>query len=396
MRTVHRLVAAFVVLFGIYIASTGILIQALDLRALLTHAPADDPTMQAIRVGHDGPPNYQVIREPDYAAQPLPADFDIVATVAALYRGGRALIGDAPVGFLEVRMEDGKPVGVLGSKGEVFRFDAAGAPLGAPSALQLPPLSLPSFRNTVKDVHRMREFSPAAIAIDALAGVALCVLLLTGAVLYFQLLRARLRIRRRGLFWRAGGWWRTLHRAVAVVAAVLLVVVALSGIVLGLSSIGVAINQALHHGRPGLTIDASTPLQEGELAGMVRTTLGAYRAFAPNTPIKVLRLRYFGGMPQGVIIAGSDSAQQWVFNAADGRVAGEAEHGYPDTGMPFGWQVDQIAKQIHRGDFIGLSGRWLDLAAGLSLLYLSVSGAVMYWELWSKRRRTGRRAFLWS
>jgi hypothetical protein len=32
-----------------------------------------------------------------------------------------------------------------------------------------------------------------------------------------------------------------------------------------------------------------------------------------------------------------------------------------------GWQAHQIAKQVHRGDYIGLSGRWMDLAAGLSL-----------------------------
>jgi hypothetical protein len=395
MRTVHRLVAVFTVLFGLYIGSTGILIQLLDLHALFGHAPADDPTMQAIRVGHDGPPNFQVIREPDYSARSLPADFDFADALSAWFQNGRARIGDAPISFLEVRMLDGQPVGELAARGLVYRFDAAGALLAAPTPLQLPPLSTPSFRNTVKDVHRMRIFSPAAIAVDVLAGLALSVLLFTGLVLYFRLLNARFRIKRRWPFWLAGGWWRSLHRIVAVIAAVLLVVVALSGMVLGLSSIGVAINQTVHHGRPGLTVDASSPLQPAELPAMIRTTLAAYHAALADTPIKVLRLRYFAGMPQGVIIAGRDGAQQLVFNALDGRAVGEAEQGYPDTGMPFGWQLDQIAKQIHRGDFIGLTGRGLDLLAGLSLLYLSLSGAVMYWELWSKRRRTGRRAFFW-
>jgi uncharacterized iron-regulated membrane protein len=395
VRTVHRLVAAFTVLFGFYISSTGILIQLLDLHAVLGRAPADDPTMQAIRVGHDGPPNYQVIREPDYSAESLPADFDFAATLSALFQGARAQLGGAPISFLEVRMMDGKPIGQLASHGLVYRFDAAGALLGAPAPLQLPPLSTPSFRNTVKDVHRMRVFSPAAIAVDVLAGLALSVLLFTGLVLYFRLLSARIRIRRRWPFWVAGGWWRSLHRMVAVIAATLLVVVALSGMVLGLSSVGVAINQAVHHGRPGLTVDASSPLQQAELPAMLRTTLAAYRAIAPDTPIKVLRLRYFAGMPQGVIVAGAADTQQLVFNALNGRSVGEAEQGYPDTGMPFGWQLDQIAKQIHRGDFIGLSGRWLDLLAGLSLLYLSLSGAIMYFELWSRRRRTGRPALFW-
>jgi hypothetical protein len=76
MRTVHRFVAVFAVLIGLYIGSTGTLIQLLDLRALLSHAPASDPSMQAIREGHDGPPSFQVIVDSDYFGEPLPADFN--------------------------------------------------------------------------------------------------------------------------------------------------------------------------------------------------------------------------------------------------------------------------------------------------------------------------------
>jgi hypothetical protein len=38
----------------------------------------------------------------------------------------------------------------------------------------------------------------------------------------------------------------------------------------------------------------------------------------------------------------------------------------------------------------------MDLFAGLSIVYLSVSGAVMYLTMWSKRRRAGRVALIWK
>ncbi len=398
MRTVHRFVAVIAVLFAIYIASTGILIQLMDLRALLSHAPASDSTMQAIRVGIDGPPNFQVIREPDYSADPLPANFNFDIALETVVKSGRMAIGDASINFLELRMADGKPVGQIASQGRLFRFDAvSGAVVGASSEVSLPPLSTPSLRNTVKDIHRMRVFSQWALIVDAMAGATMLVMIFTGLVLYFRLLAARVRLGRTDPFWFAGGWWRTLHRAVAVIAATFLVVIALSGIVLATSSVGVAINTVMQGGkRPGLTVDVSAPLMDAELPAMLHSTLSAYHSASPGTPVKALRLRYFAGMPQGVIVTGGEITRQLVYNTATSRSAGLSGPGYPETGMPFGWQVTQLAKKIHRGDFIGLSGRWMSLLTGLSLLYLSISGAVIYFELWNRRRQKGRRELFWS
>ena len=130
---------------------------------------------------------------------------------------------------------------------------------------------------------------------------------------------------------------------------------------------------------------------------MLVTTLTAMRSTLPGEPVKVLRLRVYGGMPQGVVIAGlADDTHQVVFNAATGQKAGLTEPGYPDTGFPFGWQAHQLAKQIHRGSYFGFFGRWLDLLGGLAIIYLSVSGIVMYVELWNRRRRSGRRSILWT
>jgi len=42
-----------------------------------------------------------------------------------------------------------------------------------------------------------------------------------------------------------------------------------------------------------------------------------------------------------------------------------------------------------------LPGRALDLLAGLSMLFLALSGVAMYFDLWRRRQRGGRAGFFW-
>lgn len=128
---------------------------------------------------------------------------------------------------------------------------------------------------------------------------------------------------------------------------------------------------------------------------MLKVTLDAERANAGDVPIKVVRLRYYAGMPQGVLVTGGNDNKQVVFNAQTGRAVSETEPGYPPAGFPFGWQAHQIAKDVHRGGIIGLPGRFMDLFAGLSMFYLSASGIWIYIDLWKRRRRAGKPAPIW-
>ena len=400
MRTVHRLVAAIAVLFALYVAVTGITVQILDLQSLLGHVPATTPNLQSLREGHDGPPNFQVIDDPDYSAAPLPADFDFATALSRVVKSERAATEAAPMSFVELRMKGGKPVGQIASRGKLLVFDAvSGAVLAGPDTAKpakFPQKNHPSFRSTMKDLHRFLWYGSWGTPFDIVFGLTMCTILFAGLVMYFRLLAARARTGRKNLYWSAGGFWRTLHRVIAVTSSAFLVIVVVSGTSLAIGSLGVTISTALHHGvRTGVSEDVSSPLADAELPGMLHTTLTAWRADNVHTPIKVLRLRYFSGMPQGVIVAGGDETRQVVFNAATGRRASETEPGYPATGQTFGWQEDQIAKQIHRGDIIGLSGRWMSLLTGLSLVFLIVSGVVMYFDLWNRRRRAGRPGLFW-
>ncbi|HUO22051.1 MAG TPA: PepSY-associated TM helix domain-containing protein [Caulobacteraceae bacterium] len=402
MRTAHRVIAVFAVLAALWVGLTGVTIQLIDLKALLSHAPASDPNIRAIRDGHNGPPNFQVLGDGEYDAAVLPAGLDYGAALATVVKAARAAVPGAPLGYVELRVRDGKPVGEVASKKKVMRFDAAtGAVLIGPEAagaVKMQPLGRPSLRNTVKNIHRLTQFGDAATLLDPVMGLLICAMIFTGLVQYFRLLAARARLGRANPLWSAGGLWRSLHRGVAIAASLFLTVMALSGTLLAIGDVGVSAFRVAHHGdRSGANADQSSPLTDAELPGMLRTTLSAFHAARPDAPIRVLRLRYYAGMPQGVVVfSGPREAEQVQFNAATGRAVSLTEPNYPATGQPFGWQEDQIVKQIHRGDFIGLSGRWMSLLGGLSLVFLALSGTAMYLDLWSRRRRAGRAGLFWT
>ncbi|HUO22507.1 MAG TPA: PepSY-associated TM helix domain-containing protein [Caulobacteraceae bacterium] len=397
MRRTHRAIAVFAVLFALFVACTGLAIQMMDLGALLGHAPAADPTIQAIHAGLNGPPNFQVIRDADYSAQPLPADFDYQASLKTVMASARTALKGRPASFVQWRMTDGKPVGEVATGKTRLAFDAvSGAQLGPPVKFKFEPISTPSLRNTLKDYHRMRGLNGWLILLDMTVGLTLIAMILTGLTLYLRLYQPRAKSGQASPFWSAGGVWRSLHRSVAICASLFLLVMATSGTILSVSSMGVTLNGVLNHGkRPGITNDLSQPLTDAELPGLLGVTLAANRAAGGEPEIRVLRLRYYAGMPQGVVVTGGD-AEQRVFNAQTGRRVSLTEPNYPAPGQTFGWQVDETVKMIHRGDYFGLTGRWIDLISGFCLLYLAISGAAVYLKLWANRRRSGRPGLFWS
>ncbi|WP_206243547.1 PepSY-associated TM helix domain-containing protein [Novosphingobium terrae] len=396
MRRFHRFLAVFAVFIGLYVSVTGIVLQAIDLKVLLTQAPASDPDLRAIREGRNGPPNFVVAKDSDVSAAPLPADFNFGQALARTTGAARAQLYGAPLSLVEFRMVGQRPVGQVASRGAMLRVDLASGTVEPLPKLGPPPPGLPSLRNTVKNIHRMLAYGDVGVAIFFVLALAMCAMLVTGLTLYVRLLRARLKLGRPSPFWSAGSAWRSLHRAVAVASALFLIVVVGSGTLLAFGDVGVSAYRLAHHGtRPGTTVDVSAPLSDAQLAAMLRVTLASWRADHPAEAIRVLRLRSFAGMPQGVVVTGGDDARQVAYDATTGAVASLSGAHYPATGQPFGWAEDQFVKGIHRGDAFGMVGRWISLFTGLSLLFLSMSGGVTYWELWNRRRIAGRRGLFW-
>jgi uncharacterized iron-regulated membrane protein len=261
-----------------------------------------------------------------------------------------------------------------------------------------PPTNLPATRAGFKFFHKFTFLGRWATGVNALASIGLCGLIFTGIAQYARLYASRLKQDRPAPLWSAGSWWRNLHRWTAVVAGVLVLWIAITGLALSIDNFGAFISIATSpkpHGIDPFVGDLSTPLTDSGIPAMTSTTLAAFKTAAPVIGIKVIRLRYFVGYPQGVVVAADPATRQFVFNAVSGKPMSMHEAGYPNLNFPSGWDWHQRLKRLHRGDFFGMPGRWLDTLGALALVYLCLSGIVMYVQLWLARRRNGRKALIW-
>ncbi|MRW91463.1 hypothetical protein GJ699_15835 [Duganella sp. FT80W] len=416
LLNVHRWISIAVVLVSLYLSVTGTLIQLVDLKGLLLGSSPYDENLQAMRGDLNGPGDYAMIGPADYLAAPLPADLDYPAMFGKALAATRAAAGDTPLRYLELRQDQGRllaiaqlaqPVAVAPGEREpayaTLVLDVvSGQPLPGVQAPRHNMESQQSLRIVVKSLHRMTTFGNNALWINVVVGTGLMVLIVTGVWIYVKQYRSRAALGRKALFWKAQDWWRTLHRSISVACAVFLMVVTVSGLWLAVESlsfgyyISAQIAQAQASGRPPMMRrDAMQPLPDAQVAQMARMTIEAYRRNHPDVAPRALRLRVFANYAQGVVISGEGEARQLVYNADSGAPMLQTEAGYPDTGFPFGWQAHQWAKQVHNGSMIGISGRAMNLLAGLALFYLSLSGIVMYVKLWRRRAANGRKALVW-
>ena len=382
-------------------AVTGTAIQSIDLLALLGRAPAGDPNIQSMHEGINGPPNFQVIADDDYAAEPLPSSLDYQRALSLVLPAVREVAPSVALIFLEFRMQGGTPVVHVKAKNQDWRFDAMSGLALPASHFEDPvvaPVPIKSDHNAFKNLHRMTAYGQWVTPVTIVLGICLCTFLTTGVFLYARLYAARCRIRRKQVFWFAGGWRRSVHRFVAVATSIWILVIAASGTWLAMETVEIATYVLIHGQRVGLRAVVSSPLQDSLLPAQIKTTLSSHEVAVPSVPVKVLRLRTFAGMPQGVVISGKGpgDTHQSTFNSMTGLSASEWEPGYPPTGYLTGWQFHETIKKIHRGDYFGITGRWFDLVSGLSIIFLCVSGGVMYYTMWNQRRRGGRKSLYWK
>jgi uncharacterized iron-regulated membrane protein len=400
----HRHTAFFSFILIFYVVATGLAIEASDLRAITVHAPPTDPDMLMMNQHIFGTPNYAVVSAPDYVAPALPPSFDWVGGIRRAAVLGRAAAPGADLQLVEVRGVAGRPAGRVRMSGKALIFDlATGKPL--PDSALPPPEPGRNFsapRANFKFFHRFNYIGQLATGLDGLAGAALAGLVITGLIQYARLLAARRRTGRGALLWKGGGTWRQLHRWIALGAALPVLWLATTGFILSVDNMvpgiaGLARDPLQKPAGPD-AFDGffGAPLRDAQLDGMTSVTLAAYRAQAGSAGIKVLQLRYFAGYAQGVVIAGDAATTQHVYNTATGAPMSMTEPGYPKVSFPLGWEWHQKMKQLHRGDFFGMTGRWLDFAGACGALYLLVSGAVMYLDQRRRRLKSGRTDWVWK
>jgi uncharacterized iron-regulated membrane protein len=391
MRTLHRTLSVLAALLMLYLGLTGSLIQSLDLAALLSNAPESDPVMQSIDEGRYGNGDFPVISARDFGTAALPAEVDLAAGLETALAALRRAEPDAAPRFAELRMVGSRMVGQFKLGDSVLGFDTvSGEQMTVAPIPRFTPMPY-SLRQYTKELHRFWTMKDKpGVYFELLSGIVLWVLIISGLWMYCKLLAGRAKTGRRSLVWIGGGVWRSVHRIVSLVAAVFLIAIAFSGTFLGFESVWHTFVN-VDHG-----FDASKPLDDAQMRSISAAALKNFRMAEPATPVKVVRARIYGGMQQGVIVTGGVTTRQLVYDAERGAEASLFEPGYPVSGFPFGTQMHEDMKHFHSGDLLGLPARVMNLLGGLALVFLSVSGIVMYVQLWLRRRKNGKSALLWT
>jgi uncharacterized iron-regulated membrane protein len=419
MRTAHRWIMTVALIFIAYWIGSGLVMQTYDMLDS-SHAWSGD-----------GGDRYVAW------ARARAARVDEATAVDALSRAAgaaQAARPDSTLTALELRVDDGTPrvlVDLGGASRQRLGFDAA---TGKPIQLSLsddPGLSPGEatagtvMHNAIKNFHRGNALGDIGIVGAALAATALGILAITGLVLYARLLAARQRLNRSGLFWRGAQetFWRAAHRWISVIAAVFVLNTSVTGVLLSYDSVRLrffdpefarmmarieagqenAAGASGMDGPPGAgdpnAIDPlmpspggaippanSQPIDASELPVLVRTTLVAARNAEPSAAITSIKIGIADKQPRGLVVFAAPGPLQRAYDARTG-----AKLAAPADTLP--WH--QVLKATHRGDIFGYWGRYVMALSGLSVLFLVISSAVMYAQLWRARRERGRRGIFW-
>lgn len=291
-----------------------------------------------------------------------------------------------------------------GNRATLARFNAmTGESITQLQAEGNPDAAQPAYvtkRNNLKSWHRGNAAGLTGQFVGLLTGLALIALAVTGIVLYLQIWSVRRRavglMSKRSFFWSAReSLWRRLHRWVAIVCAVFVLNIAVSGTILAASEIKLRL--FLEHGIGSTPYPRPSPLPPVSAAklpvnvnGMLQTAWQAAHNAAANGRVIAIQLVHRDGMDKSLVTVGGDQPATQAFDAATGTAVAD----WATTGLQVGsgYYADwhQVVKRLHRGDVIGhFSGRYIDLTAGLAFLYLVVSGGVMYLQQRAQRARMG-------
>ena len=178
---------------------------------------------------------------------------------------------------------------------------------------------------------------------------------------------------------------RQYHRWVSLIAALFLLVVASTGVILQVQKLTGADADAAEHGDKDRAAALTTAMPSPAYAALLTRTLDAARARAPNSPIASVSLKGDGNGIQGVVMLTGDPPRQLTIDARSGRLVKD------ETRDP-----DSLILRIHSGAILGEPGVVLGVLWGSALVILSVTGAWVYLVMYRRRRKaSGKGGLFW-
>ena len=182
------------------------------------------------------------------------------------------------------------------------------------------------------------------------------------------------------------GWpllMRKYHRWVSAVAAIFLLFVSVTGVILQVQRLTGEDGDADAGERAPSALTTAMP--SAAYAALVSRTLDAARQRAPNAPIASVVLRGEGNAVQGVVQLPGDPLREIVVDARSGRVVSDERH-----------EAESIIRRIHSGEILGEPGLVLGILWGLALVVLLVSGGWVYLDMYRRRAKgSGKRGLFW-
>lgn len=182
------------------------------------------------------------------------------------------------------------------------------------------------------------------------------------------------------------GWpilMRKYHRWISAVAAIFLLFVSVTGVVLQVQRLMGADADADAGERAHSVLTTAMP--SPAYAALVSRTLDAARLRAPNAPIASVMLRGEGNAILGVVQLPGDPVREIVVDARSGRIVSDERH-----------EAESLILRIHSGEILGEPGVVLGVLWGLALVVLLVTGGWVYLDLYRRRlKRSGQRGLFW-
>jgi len=178
---------------------------------------------------------------------------------------------------------------------------------------------------------------------------------------------------------------RLLHRWIAPCAVLFLTIIAATGIYMQSETLWSA-----YHPIPR---GAAQALPAGEISHWIDTTLAAAQRSQPQGAIATVSLSMDGNRPRADVIwtapvSPALSLDPRTGNRFQSPIADAADQS-PQR------RLSRLMLQLHRGDFLGLPGRWLGLACGIVLLTLGPTGHVLYFKMYCQRIKLRRWSPFW-
>lgn len=269
---------------------------------------------------------------------------------------------------------------VLENSGAVYVNQYTGQILGVrPARIE--------FLNYVHQIHlrlawESESQSDPGKKIMSWAGVAMLLLLLSGVYLWWPAKRA----------WISKGasgrrWWFDLHNTVGIVCFVFLLVLTITGIVIGFERQSVPLLYKLTGSQPAqMPRSFPPPPPGGQPISVDRVMEIARQALPGATPFMIMDL----GPKRPLLVASrypEDRTPGGRCRVLVDQYTGKVLYVLGSRTAPAGERVRNLNRAIHTGDVFGIPSKIVMSIASLMLVLQAASGVVMWWKRIRMKRR---------